>query len=382
MKNSNRRQFLKTTIATVAGLSAPAIWGSEKTQTQTQEQIKAFCVDFNWDHDIKWEGRPWAKPGRWAEADPAEHVRWHKELGCNAIVSFAVSCNGYAWYKNSIVPEQPGLKHDFLTDMVRLGHKEGMKIFGYFCFGANWLWRENNPSENYGGSIHSYHIPFTNKYLDYICASIEDAFKKTGMDGLRIDWLWNPDKIKWLTCEQEMYVELMGEKFPGTDNISKEQLNLFRKKSLNRCWQRMYETTKNHNKNNIVWHSINNFNHRDLVGDSVPMLMLQQSDWLTNEAGDLESLKKVAAKVGKQTRLVTCMARWNNQDVVKTIDEINTSNLNVGLYGFTKPTNGTLPPPISSYLAKPVESFTGDDKNIAVFARVHNNLPLDYVLIQ
>jgi hypothetical protein len=199
------------------------------------------------------------------------------------------------------------------------------------------------------------------------------------MDGLRIDWMWNPNEIKWLPCEQEMYVELMGEKFPGVGNISKEQLSLFRKKSLNRCWQRMYETTKGHNKNNIVWHSINNFNYPDITGDSVPMLMLQQADWLTNEAGDLESLQKTASRVGKQTRLVTCMARWNNQDVLKTVGEIKNSKLDVGLYGFTKPTNGTLPPPISSYLAKPVDAFSGDDKNIAVFARVYNKLPIDYV---
>jgi hypothetical protein len=109
------------------------------------------------------------------------------------------------------------------------------------------------------------------------------------------------------------------------------------------------------------------------------MLMLQQADWLTNEAGDLKSLKEVASRVGKQTRLVTCMARWNNQDVVQTVNEIKNSKLDVGLYGFTKPTNGTLPLPVSSYLSKPVSSFTGDDKNIAVFARVYNKLPLDYV---
>jgi hypothetical protein len=372
----NRRDFLKTVAAGTAFLSAPPLFAATEKQ---RTPIQAFCVDFNWDHDVKWDAQPLAQPGRWAEADPAEHVRWHKELGCNAIVTFAVSCNGYSWYKNSIVPEQPGLKHDFLTDMVRLGHKDGMKVFGYFCFGANWLWRENNPSENYGGSIHSHHIPFTNKYLDYLCASIEDAFKKTGMDGLRIDWLWNPKNIRWMPCEQEMYVELMGEKFPGADRISEEQLTVFRKKSLNRCWQRMYETTRGLSRKNIVWHSISNLNHPDLAGDDVPMLMLQQADWLTNEAGDLKSLKEVASRVGKQTRLVTCMARWNRQDVVQTVNEIKKSNLKVGLYGYTKPTNGTLPPPISSYLAKPVESFTGDNKNIAVFARVYNKLPLDYV---
>jgi hypothetical protein len=373
--DTNRRLFLQKSAAVLAGLSASAVFGAE----ESQPQIKAFCVDFNWDHAAKWDGQPFAQPGRWAEADPAKHVRWHKELGCNAIVTFAVSCNGYSWYKNSVVPEQPNLKHDFLTDMVRLGHKEGMKVFGYFCFGSNWLWKKNNPSENYAGSSHSYHIPFTNKYLDYLCASIEDAFKKTGMDGLRIDWLWNPEKIKWLPCEQEMYRELMDEKFPGVGKVPKEQLALFRKKSLNRCWQRMYETTKSLNKNNIVWHSMNNINHPDLAGDSVPMLMLRQSDWLTNEAGDLKSLKEVASKVGKKTRLVTCMAKWNNQDVVKTVGEIQKSNLNIGLYGFTKPTQGTLPPPISSYFAKPINAFKGDDKNLAVFARVHNNLPLDYV---
>jgi hypothetical protein len=199
------------------------------------------------------------------------------------------------------------------------------------------------------------------------------------MDGLRIDWMWNPDKIRWLPCEQEMYFELMDETFPGVDKITGEQLTVFRKKSLNRCWQRMYDTTKGISKKNIVWHCISNLNHPDLAGESIPMLMLQQPDWLTNEAGDLKSLKEIASRVGKQTRLVTCMALWNNQNVVKTIHEINSSNLNVGLYGFTKPTNGTLPPPISSFLAKPVESFEGDEKNIAVFARVYNKLPLDYV---
>jgi hypothetical protein len=31
-------------------------------------------------------------------------------MGVNTIQTFIVSCNGYAWYKNGVVPEQPGLK--------------------------------------------------------------------------------------------------------------------------------------------------------------------------------------------------------------------------------------------------------------------------------
>jgi hypothetical protein len=38
-----------------------------------------------------------------------------------------------------------------------------------------------------------------------------------------------------------------------------------------------------------------------------------------------------------------------------------------------------LPLPVASCLSKPVNAFTGDDKNIAVFARVYHKLPLDYV---
>ena len=45
-------------------------------------------------------------------------------MGNNVIQTFCVSCNGYAWYKNGVVPEQPGLKHDFLREVVRLGHAE------------------------------------------------------------------------------------------------------------------------------------------------------------------------------------------------------------------------------------------------------------------
>jgi len=82
------------------------------------KDVKAYCIDFNWG-----DGGPngFAKPGLWAAADPAKHVAWYKAMGANVIQTFAVSCNGYAWYKNGKVPAQPGLKHDFLPEMVRLG---------------------------------------------------------------------------------------------------------------------------------------------------------------------------------------------------------------------------------------------------------------------
>jgi hypothetical protein len=77
--------------------------------------VKAYCIDFNWGEG---GAHGFARPGLWAEADPKEHLKWFTSMGCNTILSFAVSCNCYAWYKNGIIPEQPGLKHDFLTEQA------------------------------------------------------------------------------------------------------------------------------------------------------------------------------------------------------------------------------------------------------------------------
>ena len=81
------------------------IGNSQKTDVG---EIKAYNIDFNWG-----EGGPngFARPGLWADANPVEHVNWYAALGCNVIQSFAVSCNGYAWYKNGIVPEPVSYTH-------------------------------------------------------------------------------------------------------------------------------------------------------------------------------------------------------------------------------------------------------------------------------
>ncbi|MBK7709775.1 MAG: hypothetical protein IPJ37_01520 [Bacteroidales bacterium] len=204
---------MKTPVAVFLALSV-LLWPScKKSGTADMGDIKAYDIDFNWG-----EGGPngFAAPGLWADADPLAHVDWYADMGCNVIQSFAVSCNGYAWYKNGIVPEQPGLVHDFLTEQVKLAHKKNIKVFGYFCAGSNTRWGQENPDLSYGIPS-APHIPYTTKYLNFLCASIKDAIEKTGIDGVFIDWLWNPGAtmepyppLKWIDCEQVMYTELMG----------------------------------------------------------------------------------------------------------------------------------------------------------------------------
>ncbi len=196
------KKLIRILIVTITvSLCAGATTYAQVKPNAFKEGIKAYCIDFNWG-----EGGPnsFARPGLWADADPKEHVAWYKSLGTNVIQTFAVAHNGYAWYKDGVVPEQPGLKHDFLTDMVRLGHDEGMMVMGYFCVAANTRWGQLYPKESYG-IPHDGHIPLTKKYNAYLCSAITDAFKKTDMDGFMLDWFFHgpikKTQIRWLDCE-------------------------------------------------------------------------------------------------------------------------------------------------------------------------------------
>lgn len=368
MKN-NYVWILSLLLAFLIGCSA----NSPKPE---HDEIRAYNIDFNWG-----EGGPngFAKPGLWADANPVDHVNWYAAMGCNVIQSFAVSCNGYAWYKNGVVPEQPGLKYDFLTEQVKLAHQKKIKVFGYFCAGANTKWGQDNPDKSYGIPA-SPHIPYTTQYLDYLCASIEDAIKKTDMDGVFIDWLWNPGAtmepyppLKWIPCEQVMFTELTGQPFPGIAKVTPELELLFRRKAIARCWSRIRQTVKKTKPDCIIWLTCCQLTSKDIAGSE----MLKEVDWVLNEAGDIATTESVKSMLGKHTRLVTCLANWNKQDPTKVIPAA--LNDNVGLYGFTKPVLGSLMPPVDYYLSKPVDSLKGDEKNIAVLARAYNKLSIDYV---
>ncbi len=339
----------------------------------TNRMIKAYCIDFNWGPG---GSHGFAKPGLWADADPEEHIKWYDGLGCNTVQTFAVSCNGYAWYKNGFVPEQPGLKHDFLTEMVKIGREKNMKVFGYFCVGANNKWEEDHPDLCY--QMDGQQIPFTNQYMDYLCGSIEDAIKKTDMDGIMLDWFYNPGggreplpPLRWLPCEQEMYQELMGEPFPGKESILPEVELDFRRKAIERAWQRIKKVTKQAKPDCIIWLTAYEVKSPEYVGTS----LLKEVDWLMNEAGDIVRTEEMKQLVRKDARLITCLANWNKQDPMEVVPAAIKNN--IGLYGFTKPVEGWGMPPVDYYLSRPVDSLKGDERNIAVLVRAFKGLPLE-----
>ncbi len=305
-------------------------------------------------------------------------MEWYENLGCNVVHSFGVSCNGYAWYKNGFVPEQPGLKYDFLTEMVKIGREKNMKIMAYFCVGANNKWEDDHPELTY--QMSGQQIPYTTQYLDYLCSSIEDVLEKANPDGIMLNWFYNPGggrdplpPLRWLKCEQDMYQELMDSPFPGIDKITPDIELEFRRKAIERAWQRIKTTAKNAKSDCIIWLTAYEVNSKEYQGTS----LLKEVDWLMNEAGDIERTKMMRDLAGDDTKLITCLANWNKQDPSEVVPAAIKQD--IGLYGFTKPVSGPYMLPVDYYLSNPVDSLKGDEQNIAILARTFNNLPLDYV---
>lgn len=361
-------QCLTVAVASLFATAAEPTYADQPSVPAQIKDIKSYCIDFNWG-----PGGPngFPKPGLWADADPVEHVAWYKAMGANVIQTFAVSCNGYAWYKNGKVPEQPGLRHDFLTEMVQLGHKEGMLVMGYFCIGANTKWGQDHPELSYGTPSNR-HIPYTDEYLAYLSMAIGDAVRKTGIDGFMIDWFYQPERKNWKDCEKELYEQLMGEAYPGDDKLSKEKELEYSRKALDRAWKTIHKAAKDANPECIIWLTAFNPTHPHIVNSR----MFKEVDWLMNEGGDLERIRAIKPMVGKHTRLITCLANWNGQEATTVVPAALKEG--VGLYGFAKPGANSLLP-LESLLARPVKELKGDDRNIAVLARAYHGAPIDSV---
>jgi hypothetical protein len=357
---TTRRNLLKA-----ASVLAPsALWAALKVPPRGG--IKSFCIDFNWHREegpSKWIN-DFAKPGHWADASPSEHVAWYEALGANVIQTFAVSCNGYAWYQDGTVTPQPGLKYDFLPEVVRLGHKKNMLVMGYFCAGANTKFAQDHPGLSYG-TPSTLHIPFTDGYLEYLSRSISDAVKRTGMDGFMIDWIWNPSpKLRekgWIPAEQKLFEKLMGKPFPaGAPAV--EDVLAYERRAMERCWNAVHKAAKGARSNTIVWLSCSNLS-APTVADAA---WLKQVDWVMNEAPTRAYFDAARKMVGEQTRMLQCLVGWVQHDAAAYLADASTRGIDLS----DLPNRGTIrcrcPSPITWPAVRPVfQVTTGDQRTIA-----------------
>ncbi|MEY3395308.1 MAG: hypothetical protein RL346_1544 [Verrucomicrobiota bacterium] len=105
--------------------------------------------------------------------------------------------------------------------------------------------------------------------------------------------------------------------------------------------------------------------------------MHQQADRIMNESGDMKRIEQVKGMIGKHTRLITCLARWNNQDATKVVPEALAAG--VGLHRFAAPRNdgGTIG--LETFMEKPISELKEDDRKIAVLARAYHAVPIEAV---
>lgn len=270
--------------------------------------IRALNSDFNWDL----LRRP-ASPGLYAHASAKKHIRWYKKHHVNTIQTFCVTYNGYAWYKSDVAPVTPGMKGEFLRDMVELGHAAGMRVLGYFCLGSNPYWE----NENYDrGLVHRElgcgpRIPLTTTYLDYFCRSVEDALRKVPMDGFMIDWFMECPP-KWTDCEKQMYHELMGEPFPGSERLDEGGVLEFRKRAIDRAWTRIRTAAKSIRPETILWINVPFEKADDPLWTG--STLLREADWLLNEGPNYQLNAWLKREIGPHARVIQNLCGWADHD--------------------------------------------------------------------
>ena len=149
----------------------------------------------------------------------------------------------------------------------------------------------------------------------------------------------------------------------------------FEGKALDRCWQRIHDTAKRVNPDCVIWLSCNEVLDPILRDTSA----LRQVDRMMDESGTPEAMRQIAPLLGPRTQQLLCLVGWADRHDARNILS-DTGNEKYGIYGFSKPNADSLPLPVSRYLTRPLESFQGNDRNIAALARFFNREPFDFVL--
>lgn len=144
-------------------------------------------------------------------------------------------------------------------------------------------------------------------------------------------------------------------------------------KAIERCWKTIRKAAKDANPNCIVWLTCNQIKHPHIINSD----MFREVDWLMAETGDNKALKEIRDMVGAHTRLITCLAAWNNADPAVVIPEAQANG--IGLYGFCAPgaRNGTIP--LDRIFNQQLSMLAGDDRNIAALARAYHGKSLESV---
>jgi len=288
------------------------------TTSATQTRPMALCPDLNWDE----LGRA-ASPGLYAHADPAAHVDWAAGMGANVLQTFAVSFNGYAWFpSSSVAPVTPGMRHDLLGESVRLGHKRGLRVFGYFCLSSNPWYECEHPDEVHplDPAAPFQRLCYTQRYVDHLAQSVRDAVDHCAMDGFLLDWVRPTLRRQWLDCEKQMFQELLGEAFPTHSEPDQATTLAFDRAAVERAWAGV-QAALDDTRQVEVWtnHPLHQADDPFFTGLGV----LREADGVMNEGPYPELMEWLKQQLGPQGRIVQCLAGWADHDTTQLLDTLD-----------------------------------------------------------
>ncbi len=324
------------------------------------EAIRGFSVDFNWDAF----SRP-APPGLYTHAVPGDQLRWMQDLGANTIQTYCVSYNGLAWFKASrTAPVNPGLKHDFLPELVELGHAAGMRVMGYFCLAANPIYERANPNEILKESWMP--VLLTQKYLDYFCAQVREAAMACEMDGFMVDWFSPPVKRnQWIPAERTLWQEIVGEEFPTADP-DQPATWAYERALLERAWAHIRAAADSVRPGLIIWPNIfgvHDDKTRALYGGT---RLMREADWILNEFPKTDHIQETRRHMGQNAILIQDVCGMAEHDADTLWDTVE--QLGGHAYGYAKTDPVTCLPPtqVESYWpANITHAVRRDIENIA-----------------
>jgi hypothetical protein len=199
----------------------------------------------------------------------------------------------------------------------------------------------------------------TLEYLDYFCRCVEDALKKTGVDGFMIDWVRPTQHKKWLGCEKAMWRQLLGETFPESGSPSAEAVLRFDRLAIERAWRHITWAVRG-TRRATIW-----TNHPILKAE-YPLWeghrLLKEVDWLLNESPELENLDWLRKQVGPNTLIVQNLCGWEGHDAAAW-KKVDTKSF--GLYGFAKADAKT---------TLPSEQSATNAKNIRILREAYHSI--------
>jgi hypothetical protein len=174
-----------------------------------------------------------------------------------------------------------------------------------------------------------------------------------------VDWVRPTQHTNWLSCEKEMYRQLLGEPFPASGQPSPEMVLRFDRESIARAWRHLRWVTRA-TRPALIW-----TNHPILKAE-YPLWtdhpLLREVDWILNESPELEALEWLTGQVGPHTLIVQNLCGWEGHDAsaYKKIDAKR-----FGLYGFAKADART---------TLPGDEPAANAKNIAILRQAYQEL--------